>query len=366
MMIAEVKRSDSNWAVGNMGFQKHAAMPLARRKCFVLLLLLVIVIDFARTIVAFQQQATIFLTTRTTKPCINRRSPINVRRELVGRGGEDQQGASFLETALETVTPLNGGTSNGGEDPEEEPDDDDSFPMFHIRDLESLLELLVPVMAPIIAFITYEYVAEAFSSFIDTFSQTNWYPVDGGNLQARVIAPAINGVIVPATSLLYATLASTTIGTLRQRQLDMKRAINLEAGELRNLAILIQTYPKSNVRDLCKAYLIKYTNRIVSECEPHVTTGDDVIDPRRGMETELNGFLMQVHRAYGDAIPAHLAEQTLGSIMRLREHRLVRVTALQSTYPALHYGTLVSKLVDWSIWGWPKETMVRPFIYSDG
>jgi len=141
---------------------------------------------------------------------------------------------------------------------------------------------------------------------------------------------------------LYATLASTTISTLRQRQLDMRKAVNLEAGELRNLAILVQAYPRgSSVRELCKKYLIKYTNRIVSECESHVSSGEDVIDPRRGMETELNGFLLQIHRSYGDPLPPHLSDQSLTAISKLREYRLTRVTALQSTYPALHYATLV-------------------------
>jgi len=193
-----------------------------------------------------------------------------------------------------------------------------------------------------VAFFTYEYVAGAFSTFIDSFSGANWYAVDGGALQAKVMAPAINGVIVPATSLLYATLASTTISTLRQRQLQMREAINLEAGELRTLSIIVAQFPKGRTRDISRTCVQKYTARLVAECAPRVTKGDDVVDPRRGMETELNAFLKGLYKAYGDGIPAHLADQSLAAIGKLREYRLQRVSALQSTYPVLHYATLIA------------------------
>jgi Protein of unknown function (DUF4239) len=209
------------------------------------------------------------------------------------------------------------------------------------RDIEAFLEILVPFSAPLVAFFSYEYVAEAYSSVIEFASSNNWAAVDGGALQAKVIAPAINGLVIPATTLLYATLTSTTISTLRQRQVDIRKAINFEAGELRYLCQLVQSYPKTKARDRCRAYLLQYTKRILNECLPHVSSADDVIDARRGMETELNDFLLQLHRGYDDSIPSHLADESLTAIGKLREQRLQRLTALQSTYPFLHYATLV-------------------------
>ena len=209
------------------------------------------------------------------------------------------------------------------------------------QDLEALFELIVPFSAPIVAFLTYEYVAQGYSLISDAVSSNNWFAVDGGALQAKVITPAINGLVIPATTLLYATLTSTTVSTLRQRQVDIRKAINFEAGELRYLCQLVQSFPKSKVRDRCRAYLLQYTKRILNECQAHVSTADDVIDPRRGMETELNEFLVQLHRGYDDSIPSHLADESLAAIGKLREQRLNRLTALQSTYPVLHYATLV-------------------------
>ena len=56
--------------------------------------------------------------------------------------------------------------------------------------LNSHVEVIVPVAAPILAFTTYEYVASGFELFLDVFSNQKWIAVDGGALQAKVIAPA--------------------------------------------------------------------------------------------------------------------------------------------------------------------------------
>jgi hypothetical protein len=214
-------------------------------------------------------------------------------------------------------------------------------PLRNDNDIESLLEYIIPTLSPILAFATYEYVAQAFSMLVELCSDNNWSAVDGGQLQAKIIAPAINGIVVPAIALLYATLTSTTITTLRQRQVDIRRSINLEAGELRNLGHIVYLYPEGQVRDICRTLLLQYVRRLLLECRPTVSDASDAIDPRKGMDTELNGFLIQIHEGY-DSIPRHLADQSFSAVARLREYRMIRITALQSTYPALHWVTIGS------------------------
>lgn len=87
--------------------------------------------------------------------------------------------------------------------------------------------------------------------------------------------------------------------------------------------------------------MIQYTSRILAECHPRLGSGDDVINPRRGFDSELNGFSQQLNRAHGIEIPAHVADECYTSVARLREQRVNRITALQSTYPPLHYAILV-------------------------
>ena len=125
-----------------------------------------------------------------------------------------------------------------------------------LTDFWSLLLVVVPLVTPIIAFFTFESCAKSFSNFNDFLSQGNkWVAVDGGAYQARIIAPAINGLVVPAVALLFATLISTTITTLRQRQVEIRRSINMEAGELRAMECLFDAIDPGFIQDQCRAYV---------------------------------------------------------------------------------------------------------------
>jgi uncharacterized membrane protein len=88
--------------------------------------------------------------------------------------------------------------------------------------------------------------------------------------------------------------------------------------------------------------LIQYTSRILAECHPKNGTGNDVINPRRSFDSELNGFIRHLNNGHGDVIPAHVADECYASVARLREQRVTRITALQSVYPVLHYAILVA------------------------
>lgn len=136
-------------------------------------------------------------------------------------------------------------------------DDDENFTATSsATDFWSFFLVVVPLITPIIAFFTFELCAKAFSNFNDLLSQGNkWVAVDGGAYQARIIAPAINGLVVPAVALLFATLISTTITTLRQRQVEIRRAINMEAGEIRSMECLFDAIDPGFTQDQCRSYV---------------------------------------------------------------------------------------------------------------
>jgi hypothetical protein len=228
--------------------------------------------------------------------------------------------------------------------PYEENTDDSDAPTFTPSsskglDTETFLELFIPFIAPFVAFVTYDFFASAFDDFVELLSDKNWVAVDGGAYQAKIIAPCINGVIVPAISVLFATLTSNTISNLRLRQVDVRRAINMEAAELRVLECLVNSFPSGPIQDRCRSYLIHYTTRIIAESQPGA--GSEQVNPRRGMDSELNRFIQELNQSY-DKIPTHLANEAYQSVSRLREQRQNRVTALQSTYPTLHYCILIA------------------------
>ena len=217
-------------------------------------------------------------------------------------------------------------------------------------DAASILNIVIPTIVPILAFFCYEPLANSFESFLDVVETKNWVAVDGGAYQAKVIAPAINGVVVPSIAILFATLTSTTISTLRARQVDIRRAINTEAGELRALECLLEAFPAGKVKDRCRSYLIQYSSRIIAESSPDIGAGENVVNPGRSMDSELNAFMNVLNKDTNGsnedeclieaAIPPHILSEVFSSVSKLRDQRHLRITALQSTYPALHYTIL--------------------------
>jgi hypothetical protein len=142
-------------------------------------------------------------------------------------------------------------------DPDLPCDEDGSKPFLSLLFVgdEINWNVLGPLLAPVVAFSTFELVAEGYSFLAELLSSKNWVAADGGAYQARIIAPAINGVVIPAVALLFATLTSTTINTLRQRQVDVRQAINMEAGELRAIECLVDAIEAGPVQDQCRDYV---------------------------------------------------------------------------------------------------------------
>lgn len=254
-------------------------------------------------------------------------------------------------------------------------DDDDYNPSIS---MDIILRYL-PFIMPIVAYLTYESTARSFDRMVTLMSDNNWIAVDGGQYQAEIITPAINGLVVPSLALLFATLVNNTINTLRQRQLQIRTSLNTEANDLRVLATILDSLPS----DLCKAknhlreYLIQYASRVIAESKPGLSIEHHMFIG--SMDNELNGFLRMWNgvsqASYGTMfidtmLPAsdytvdqkefdpyqtqlsitakqrqtiapfmspYIFTETYDALTRLRKERSIRVSALQSTYPMLHY-----------------------------
>ena len=67
------------------------------------------------------------------------------------------------------------------------------------RDSGWLAVMTIPIVTPIVVFLSYDLVATCFRAILDTLAWARaWVPVDGGAYQAQIITPAINGVVLPA------------------------------------------------------------------------------------------------------------------------------------------------------------------------
>jgi hypothetical protein len=205
-----------------------------------------------------------------------------------------------------------------------------------------------PMVIPFLAYVMFEPTAALFAAVLDNMANNNWVAVDGGAYQAKIIAPAINGVVVPAISILFANLIGTTISTLRQRQLDIRTAINMEAGQLRILRSMLDVFPVPKDKEVCQRYLTQYTSRLIAESQPTVHV--DSLD--YSLDTELNGFLAELNRLAvrssslstsssssrdTDCPPDLILANAYTACSKLYEERAKRITALRSLFPALHF-----------------------------
>eukprot|EP00751_Fragilariopsis_kerguelensis_P019403 CAMPEP_0170856330 /NCGR_PEP_ID=MMETSP0734-20130129/14524_1 /TAXON_ID=186038 /ORGANISM="Fragilariopsis kerguelensis, Strain L26-C5" /LENGTH=449 /DNA_ID=CAMNT_0011228139 /DNA_START=143 /DNA_END=1489 /DNA_ORIENTATION=+ len=220
----------------------------------------------------------------------------------------------------------------------------------------------IPVVSPILAFCTYGDTARIFALLIEFFHSMdinrNWIPVDGGAYQIKIITPAINGIVVPTISILFATLISSTITALTQRQLDVRTNLNMEASELRVLDQMVDSFPPSFERNKCRAYLMQYTSRLIAESRSNVVINS--LEYTGSMDSEMNGFLATLNNLAvmptGDnnnnnsdncndesnnsnrARPVEiLLSESYAAVMRLNAARSTRISALQSTFPPSQY-----------------------------
>jgi hypothetical protein len=184
-------------------------------------------------------------------------------------------------------------------------------------------------------------VARLFDVFINVLAyERKWVPADGGAYQAKIIAPAINGIVVPTISILFATLTSNTISSLRQRQIDIHTCLNSEAGDLRVLSMLVDAYPMNSQKVRCREYLDQYTSRLIAESADSKTSKVMY----GSTDSEMNGFVAALNQlANGrskSSPPDVVLSQSYGAVVRLNTIRSSRITALQSTFPVLHYAIL--------------------------
>jgi hypothetical protein len=209
---------------------------------------------------------------------------------------------------------------------------------------------IIPIISPILAYITYDDIARLFAAFIDFLSfERNWVPVDGGAYQARIIAPAINGIVVPSVSILFATLISNTVATLRQRQIDIHTSLNTEAGDLRLLSGMVESFPQCDQKNKCKEYLTQYTSRLIAESSDDVKFNS--MESLGSTDSEMNGFTFVLNelatlggggKEGEERFTVHgaLLSEAYGAVVRLNSQRSARITYLQSTFPTLHFAIL--------------------------
>ena len=199
-----------------------------------------------------------------------------------------------------------------------------------------------PVVMPALAFLGYDAVVPIFHELI-SFTQS-WYSVDGGKLEAELIIPIINGIVQPAVAIVLGTMVTSTLTTLRDRQVSIRSCLNKEACDLRMLdATLTLMHGAAEDRALRIKYLEilrQYVTRLIVES----SVSNRQREVSLTSESELDGLIHSVYSTrrnpelegaarFYDPVRMQLPN-LVQSLNHLRSHRLAE---LQTTYPAVHW-----------------------------
>lgn len=202
---------------------------------------------------------------------------------------------------------------------------------------------LFPLASTTLAFVSYESVAKWARMGIDFFGQRqSWTSVDGNVYEIAILAPTINGVVMPSVSIALGTLAAATVSSLRLRQLDVRERLNRELGEIELLRTTIVALddndfaPSENKKITAYATLLlrDYVSRVAFECRPNAAVS-------RVCDTELNALyrlFLDIKDEERRSNPASASALTLvNSLVALRAGRL---TLLASSYPPTQFFVL--------------------------
>ena len=220
-------------------------------------------------------------------------------------------------------------------------EDKDSAEARHF--LENQLFILAPFFAAFASFLMYPLASRGFHSIAVLLSNNKWVPVDGGQLQWSVLLPALNGVVMTCVSLLYANLISTTGTQLRNRQIKIQESLTNEINGIRGLAQLLPYYPEgtTSAKSQCGGQLMVYLKLLTLELSPDS-------DPLslRSASPPLSSYREKLHGASvlpeGEALNDVIRERSYEMLDRVVSGRSARISALQNTFPPLHYVTITA------------------------
>lgn len=211
------------------------------------------------------------------------------------------------------------------------------------RTFDSTLSLF-PIVTPAAAFVAYETIARETRGLIDTIGQRQaWFSADGNAYEIEILAPLINGVVMPAIAIALGTTAATTISTLRERQLAVRGFLNNELCSLESLRVAVKSLRDDDFVGEGKGgpsrsieLLRDYVARLILESKPGTTAKE--VEERRVAENELvelSSLLHLVSQRRQTTVEA--AHNIIASLSHQRSNRVAEQAA---TYPAIHYAVL--------------------------
>jgi len=215
------------------------------------------------------------------------------------------------------------------------------------RDRQDKYLEVIAIVPCLLAFFFWDEISLFLSQYIDAHGVLGSTPDGGAAFAVNILRPTITGVLVPVISIALATLVSTTVNVLRQRQVDLRAFVNKEACEIRLLRRVVfgmfGTRQHAGRRARALTLLCGYVEQLMKESEVGAIEELKEIQLSGGIaENELERLSAMLH-----GIPGASASRQ-GSVgfaddlsLSLIAHRSERVALLLSVFPTVHWGILI-------------------------
>lgn len=221
-----------------------------------------------------------------------------------------------------------------------------------LEEKQDQFQFLLAILPSFLAFVAWKDISFALSNFLEACGDTS---VVGGIFADNLLRPTITGVVVPVIAIALATLVSTTINVLRDREVQLRTLINKESCDLRLLrrAVfgLFGTRQHASRRAKALALLCSYVEQLDRESNVGAVEAIEDLQLVGGIAAnELDQLTEMLHGIDGAAASrqgsVHYADDLIRS---LNEYRSQRVAELLSGFPAIHWGVLI--LLSFSVCG---------------
>lgn len=190
----------------------------------------------------------------------------------------------------------------------------------------------LPITIPVVAFNTFDGTSDTFHRWIVLAGSGN------PNFNMEEVSIEANGIVVQSIALLFATMASVTVSSLRERLRELRIHLNNEASILQELIYFIDTMSISaSTRDICMNYVEDYTDRLILESQSRTHYNIPLLN------SELNMLRQEIclpKEQNDDEKNASVLPYVNTAISELKEYRSNRIALLQSNFPIAHYVTL--------------------------
>ena len=190
----------------------------------------------------------------------------------------------------------------------------------------------IPILSSMLALVSFKKMTQGFHQLMQALSKNTWVPQTDAelDLQTQVVTQVINGPVITSISVLFATLISTTVSALHERQMQIKNLFTKQIDELRLLHVILTQVPET-LRQEARQYTHEYAERLVQDRH-----GEQISN---ALDRSLRELFLLLQNAMTKS-DSPLLVMAHDAVTRIQQARCNRWMAMQVAFPVMHYVTL--------------------------